>query len=99
MNLKAVFWVFFVVLLILVSVDMTRVPSQQATAKVLLRGIDFYQAHLSAHTFSHCKFTPTCSQYARLAIQKYGAFKGTGKAIWRVLRCSPFTSARGEDYP
>ena len=37
-----------------------------------------------------CKFYPTCSEYAIQAIEKYGAVKGTAKAIWRILRCNPF---------
>ncbi|ADC89816.1 protein of unknown function DUF37 [Thermocrinis albus DSM 14484] len=45
-----------------------------------------------------CRFYPTCSQYAIMAVEKYGPFKGTIKAVWRVLRCNPF-SRGGVDYP
>lgn len=38
-----------------------------------------------------CKYYPTCSQYALEAIKKYGAFKGLALAVWRVLRCNPFS--------
>jgi uncharacterized protein len=38
-----------------------------------------------------CRFTPTCSQYALEAIQKYGALRGTGLAIWRICRCHPLS--------
>ncbi len=37
-----------------------------------------------------CRFYPTCSHYGYQAIYKYGAIKGSLKAIWRVLRCNPF---------
>lgn len=37
-----------------------------------------------------CVFYPTCSVYAILAIQKYGAIKGMGRAIKRVARCHPW---------
>ena len=37
-----------------------------------------------------CRFTPTCSQYAKEAIMKYGVFKGTGLALLRVGKCHPF---------
>ena len=37
-----------------------------------------------------CIFTPTCSEYALQALQKYGAVKGTYLAIKRVLKCHPF---------
>ncbi|MBD9150406.1 membrane protein insertion efficiency factor YidD [Candidatus Avelusimicrobium fimicolum] len=36
-----------------------------------------------------CRFTPTCSQYAKQAIVKYGAFKGGYLALKRVLKCHP----------
>lgn len=37
-----------------------------------------------------CRFYPTCSRYAFQAVQKHGALKGSGLAVWRVLRCNPF---------
>ncbi len=40
--------------------------------------------------YGHCRFHPTCSQYAIQAIIKYGIIKGGIKACWRVLRCNPF---------
>jgi hypothetical protein len=38
-----------------------------------------------------CKFHPTCSQYAHDAIGKYGAIRGGVKAMWRILRCHPWS--------
>lgn len=38
-----------------------------------------------------CKFKPTCSEYAILAIEKYGTLKGLAMGSWRVLRCNPFS--------
>ncbi|HEX3282631.1 MAG TPA: membrane protein insertion efficiency factor YidD [Pyrinomonadaceae bacterium] len=43
-----------------------------------------------------CRFFPTCSEYAAEAIGRYGAIRGTGLALWRLLRCHPF-SAGGYD--
>jgi len=37
-----------------------------------------------------CRYTPTCSQYALEAIQKYGVFKGSWLGFKRVMRCHPF---------
>ncbi|MEK7203317.1 MAG: membrane protein insertion efficiency factor YidD [Patescibacteria group bacterium] len=37
-----------------------------------------------------CRFKPTCSNYAIVAIEKFGVIKGGIKALWRVLRCNPF---------
>lgn len=61
--------------------------------------IDAYKVHLAPRVPSHCEFTPTCSQYARMAILKYGAIRGSWKGFLRILRCSPFTTERGEDFP
>ena len=45
----------------------------------------------------HCRFTPTCSQYAIEALTKYGVFKGMYLAIRRVFRCHPFSKKSGYD--
>ena len=58
--------------------------------KLLLSLIGFYQRHISPHTPNACRFVPTCSNYAKEAIQKYGAFKGSWLAFKRLLRCNPF---------
>lgn len=44
-----------------------------------------------AFPFGYCKFHPTCSEYGRQAIAKHGFVVGWGKAVWRILRCNPFT--------
>lgn len=41
---------------------------------------------------SSCRYTPTCSNYAIEAIEKYGIFKGSYLSIKRILRCNPFGS-------
>lgn len=47
--------------------------------------------------YTPCKFHPTCSEYAELAVQKYGSVRGSWKALTRILRCNPFTPG-GVDY-
>ena len=59
--------------------------------KILISLINFYKRYISPNTAPKCKYTPTCSQYAIDAINKYGAIRGTLKAIWRILRCNPFS--------
>lgn len=39
----------------------------------------------------YCKFYPTCSEYSYQAIKKYGVIRGGFMALWRVLRCNPFS--------
>jgi len=89
----------FVVLLVL---DLSRPASAQVSARILIGAIDVYQAtfsKLNRKAGVRCRFKPTCSHYAEGAIRKYGAFTGTGKAVWRVLRCGPWTPAGTVDLP
>ena len=66
--------------------------------KILIGMIRFYQKYLSPlKVYSHCIFTPTCSQYGIEAIEKYGALKGLALTIWRILRCNPFNKNGGYD--
>ena len=57
--------------------------------KLMLKLIRFYQRRISPCTAPCCRFTPTCSQYAFEAINKYGALKGGWMAFRRLLRCQP----------
>lgn len=58
--------------------------------KILILILKLYQAIISPLLPNACRYTPTCSQYAIEAIQKYGIFKGSWKAIKRILRCNPW---------
>jgi len=58
--------------------------------RILLAMIRFYRRRISPATPAHCRFIPTCSQYAYEAIEKYGALKGGWLALRRLLRCHPF---------
>ena len=44
-----------------------------------------------------CKYHPSCSQYASDALRKHGLVKGSLKAVWRLLRCNPWSHG-GVDY-
>ena len=57
--------------------------------KILIKLIELYQA-TPIHTHHVCRFTPTCSEYMKQAIIKYGAGKGFWLGIKRLLRCHPF---------
>ncbi len=58
--------------------------------RCLLKLIRFYQTGISPFFPPRCRFTPTCSQYALEAIEKYGAAKGGWLAFKRLMRCNPF---------
>jgi putative membrane protein insertion efficiency factor len=49
-----------------------------------------YQLLLSPLLPRTCRFTPSCSEYMIQAITTYGAVRGVGKGLWRLLRCQPF---------
>jgi uncharacterized protein len=49
-----------------------------------------YKAVISPFLPPACRFEPTCSEYARQAIEKYGSARGTWMGIKRILRCQPF---------
>lgn len=59
---------------------------------ILILMIKFYQVFISPLKPPSCRFIPTCSEYAILAIEKYGVIRGGYKAIKRILRCHPFNS-------
>jgi putative membrane protein insertion efficiency factor len=52
--------------------------------------LGIYKAIVSPFLPPACRFEPTCSEYARQAVEKYGAAKGTWMGIKRILRCQPF---------
>jgi hypothetical protein len=71
--------------------------------RILLALLAFYRRWISPalHTVSpgRCKFIPTCSEYAAIAIATHGPWKGCGLAAWRLLRCHPFTPGGFDPVP
>jgi putative membrane protein insertion efficiency factor len=61
--------------------------------------IRFYQLCISPLLGPSCRFTPTCSEYARQALLKHGPFKGLYLAIWRILRCNPWGGSGYDPVP
>ena len=59
----------------------------RAVLLMLLRG---YTRYISPFLAPHCRFHPTCAQYAREAIERHGSLRGTWLALRRVARCHPF---------
>ena len=71
----------------------------KAIAFVLCLPIVFYQRCISPFTPASCRFTPTCSEYAKQALRKHGPIKGLGLAIWRILRCNPWGGSGYDPVP
>ena len=66
---------------------------------LLLALIAFYRSCISPLLPPACRYTPTCSQYAKEAITKYGAFKGGWLALKRILRCNPWGGSGYDPVP
>lgn len=64
----------------------------------LVKLIEGYQA-VSRYTPAMCRFTPTCSEYGRQAIIKYGCLKGGWLATKRVCRCHPLHAGGYDPVP
>ncbi|AWB11141.1 hypothetical protein TDSAC_1807 [Thermodesulfobium acidiphilum] len=61
--------------------------------------IKFYQRFLSPIKGSSCIFYPTCSEYAIIAISRFGPLKGSFLAMKRILRCHPFNRGGYDPVP
>ncbi|MBK6939868.1 MAG: membrane protein insertion efficiency factor YidD [Planctomycetes bacterium] len=70
--------------------------ASSAVLAILVGLIRFYQLAVSPWKGSTCKFSPTCSQYMREALERRGIVKGLVSGIGRIVRCHPF-SAGGYD--
>lgn len=49
-----------------------------------------YKAIVSPFLPPACRFEPTCSEYAKQAVEKYGVLRGVWMGTKRILRCQPF---------
>jgi putative membrane protein insertion efficiency factor len=67
--------------------------------KILLLLIRAYQLTLSPFFGQQCRFTPSCSKYAREAIERHGARRGSWLAIRRIARCHPFCAGGYDPVP
>ncbi|PIT39325.1 membrane protein insertion efficiency factor YidD [Snodgrassella alvi] len=66
---------------------------------LLLGLIRVYQYAISPLLPPRCRYSPTCSQYAVLALQKYGVFKGGWLTIKRICRCHPWGGCGHDPLP
>lgn len=63
---------------------------------IMIRG---YQRFVSPLLGKNCRFSPTCSEYFYLAVEKYGFFKGSFLGIKRILKCHPFNPGGYDPLP
>ncbi len=68
-------------------------------AAAMVACIRLYQRILSPVLGRHCRFHPSCSQYAIDAIRIHGPVRGSGYAVWRILRCQPLCAGGNDPVP
>ena len=68
-------------------------------ARLALAAIGFYQRAVSPGLGNVCRYQPSCSRYAREAIERYGAAKGGWLALRRLLRCTPLRAGGYDPVP
>ncbi|UJP05150.1 MAG: membrane protein insertion efficiency factor YidD [Nitrosomonas sp.] len=68
-------------------------------SRIIIALIKFYQYCISPLMVPSCRFSPTCSQFAYEAYQKYGLIRGTRLSVWRILRCNPWSKGGYEPVP
>jgi len=67
--------------------------------QILIGFIKVYRMVLSPFIGQHCRFTPTCSEYAVQAIDEHGSLRGSWLAIRRLSRCHPFHTGGWDPVP
>jgi putative membrane protein insertion efficiency factor len=83
--------------------DSARPPSDQVVGRLAVVAIDAYRAIVSPvlarSGLVRCRFQPTCSAYAREAIEKYGLARGGYLTARRILRCHPWAKGGYDPVP
>ena len=59
--------------------------------RIVIFLIKCYRRYISPLTPPKCKYYPTCSCYALTAVERFGALRGSALAVWRLLRCNPWS--------
>ena len=67
--------------------------------KNLIFLINLYRKYISPMKSTKCPYIPSCSEYGMEAIEKYGALKGGALALWRIIRCNPFSKGGYDPVP
>ena len=65
----------------------------------MIGAINAYRRWVSPMLPPSCRYFPTCSEYAGTSLEKYGVFRGSMLAVWRVLRCNPFNAGGYDPVP
>ena len=74
-------------------------PAPSAPARAAAGAFRLYKRAISPLLPPACRFTPTCSEYAREAVLRHGLVRGLGLAARRLLRCHPFHAGGHDPVP
>ena len=66
---------------------------------LIIKMIKLYQRYISPVKITKCPYIPSCSAYGLEAVEKYGAVKGSTMALWRIMRCNPFSKGGYDPVP
>ena len=64
---------------------------------IIINIIKLYQVTIGLYMGGSCRFSPTCSEYMKLAILKYGTIKGVRLGFFRLIKCHPYSKQYGID--
>ena len=67
--------------------------------RLMLFCIEYYRLYISPRHPGCCRYSPTCSAYAKEAILRFGPLRGGGLALWRILRCNPCANGGYDPVP
>ena len=68
-------------------------------SKIFVAFVRVYQYTISPLLGPRCRYYPSCSNYAVEALREHGAVRGLGLAMWRLLRCNPFSNGGYDPVP
>lgn len=68
-------------------------------SRLLMIIVRMYRFFISPLLGSNCRFSPSCSNYAMQALEKYGALRGSWLAMKRILRCHPWHPGGADPVP
>jgi uncharacterized protein len=71
----------------------------RALQRLLLLLVAFYRRFVSPSLGRHCRYHPSCAAYAQLSLERHGPWRGSALAVWRLLRCNPFTRGGYDPVP
>lgn len=69
------------------------------STRSILGLLDLYKRWLSPLLGQRCRFYPSCSEYARQAVTRFGSGRGSLLALWRLLRCQPLCTGGTDPVP